>query len=266
MGIDSVRPLRCALLTEQARNNPESSEELPRHETTPGPMSVSVAMPHYFGLTPPTLLFGVATALLAFAVALAILGHWIFAAVLALAGIVLLALFVSVAQRKPDSRLASGSVRRLDRARDRAGWLVESYTVRSDADRRTRRLRHELLLLGEERGRKLRALGEAVYGGDGKATNAVKEELRRLDESAEAKEAEVREIAAEARERLDAARLSAQATMIEKPVASVPEPSPPPDEGTPPAPVPIPEPGPPPDEGTPPQPDPVPDPASPPRP
>jgi hypothetical protein len=40
----------------------------------------------------------------------------------------------------------------------------------------------------------------------------------------------------------------------------VPEPSPPPDEGTPPTPAPVPEPYPPPDEGTPPQPPMVPEP------
>ena len=40
-----------------------------------------------------------------------------------------------------------------------------------------------------------------------------------------------------------------------EPPVQVPEPAPPPDEGTPPTPVPVPEPYPPPDEGTPPTPD-----------
>lgn len=44
-----------------------------------------------------------------------------------------------------------------------------------------------------------------------------------------------------------------------EPPAQVPEPAPPPDEGTPPTPVPVPEPYPPPDEGTPPTPDPPPE-------
>jgi type IV secretory pathway VirB3-like protein len=256
-----VQPLRCALLTEEAQDNTERSAALPRHEETPAPMTVSVAMPRYFGVTPPTLLFGVATAVLAVAIALAILGHWIAALLLALVGIGLLLLFVGAAKQKPDTALARASARRLERARDRAGWLVESFAVRSDADRRTRGLRHELLLIEEERGRKVRELGDAVYRDDKKATASLKDELRRLDESARAKEAEVTEIATAAQKRLEAARLSSQATMI----SSVPEPSPPPDEGTPPGPVPIPEPGPPPDEGTPPQPDPVPDPAQPPQ-
>jgi type IV secretory pathway VirB3-like protein len=219
-------------------------------------------MPRYFGVTPPTLLFGVATAILAFAVALAIVGHWIAAVLLALIAIGLLALFVSGAKQRPDTTLARASARRLDRARDRAGWLVESLAARTDADRNTRRLRYELLQIEEERNRLLRELGEAVYSEDKKATASVKEELSRLDESVAEKEAEMGEIAAAAQKRLETARLSAQATIV----ASVPEPSPPPDEGTPPAPAPIPEPGPPPDEGTPPTPDPVPDPASPPNP
>ena len=48
-------------------------EEVPPHETTAAPVNVSVATPHYFGVTPPMLLFGTATAALAVALALAIL-------------------------------------------------------------------------------------------------------------------------------------------------------------------------------------------------
>ncbi len=229
-------------------------------------MSVSVAMPRYFGLTPPTLLFGIATASLAFAFVFAVLAHWILAIVLAVLAIALLTMFVGVARRKPDTRLARTSTRKLDRARERAVWAVESLAVRSATDQRTRGLRHELLLLAEERDRKLRELGDAVYRDDDDAIAAVRDELDRLDETATAKEAEMEEIAESARRRLEEGRLSVQATMIEPGGAvSVPEPAPPPDEGTPPAPAPIPEPGPPPDEGTPPRPDPVPDPGSPPR-
>ena len=59
-------------------------------------------------------------------------------------------------------------------------------------------------------------------------------------------------------------RLSVQPTLIEPPAQpNIPEPSPPPDEGTPPTPPLIPEPAPPPDEGTPPTPEPVPEPSPP---
>ena len=58
-------------------------EAVPPHETTAAPVNISVAEPHYFGVTPPVLLFGTATATLAVAVALAILTHWLAALILA---------------------------------------------------------------------------------------------------------------------------------------------------------------------------------------
>ena len=53
------------------------AQPLPPHETTASPVEVSVAMPRYFGVTPPTLLFGIAAATLAIAITLAILQHWV---------------------------------------------------------------------------------------------------------------------------------------------------------------------------------------------
>jgi hypothetical protein len=47
------------------------AEQVPPHETTASPIEVSTAMPRYFGVTPPTFLFGVATATLAIAIVLA---------------------------------------------------------------------------------------------------------------------------------------------------------------------------------------------------
>jgi hypothetical protein len=91
----------------------------------------------------------------------------------------------------------------------------------------------------------------------------VTEEIRRLDEAAVEKEGQMRAIAEAAQEHIQRGRLSVQPTMIEPPAAPVPEPSPPPDEGTIPQQPVIPEPYPPPDEGTPPGPAPVPEPAPP---
>src|SRR5205814_4032686 len=81
-------------------------EHVPPHETTASPVEVSLAMPRYFGVTPPTLLFGIATATLALAVMFAVFAHWIAALVLAAAVLVEIALFLGIARRKPDTLVA----------------------------------------------------------------------------------------------------------------------------------------------------------------
>src|SRR5215510_3439110 len=107
------------------------AEPVPRHETTASPVEVSVAVPRYFGVTPPTLLFGFACATVAVAIVLAVLQHWIAAIVLAAIALVEVALFIGVAGRKPDTAVARASATTMRRARERAAWLVESAGVRT---------------------------------------------------------------------------------------------------------------------------------------
>src|SRR5262245_14705671 len=166
-------------------------EPIPPHETTPSPVEVSTAMPHYFGLTPATLLFGVATATLAVAIVLAVLEHWLAALVLGVVVLVEVVLFVGVARRKPDTRVAAASITAARRLRDRARWAVESTSVRSGAGRRITALRHELLELGNRRERGLRELGAAVYAGDEEAAGSATEELRAIDGRIREKEGEM---------------------------------------------------------------------------
>jgi type IV secretory pathway VirB3-like protein len=238
VGIASVRPQRCALLTDE-HDNTTRIEKLPPHEAERSPVSVSVATPHYFGLTPPTLLFAVATSAIALALLLAILSHWVAALVLAIIGLALLVVFVGSARRKPDTELARTSVRGLDRARERVSWLVESFAVRSNAAGSVKRLRGELLLLEQERNRLFRDLGNAVYREDKSAAESLTDELRRLEGAANEKEGQMQVILDSTRERLDKARSSIQPTLIELPApVPVPEPYPPPDEGT----LPVPDP------------------------
>ncbi len=245
--------------------DPTTAQQLPPSETTPAPVSFDVAMPRYFGVTPPTVLFALATAALAIAIALAVGGRWVWAIVLALLSLVFLGLFVAVARRKPDTGLARGSARAADRVRERTGWLAETLSIRSQARRDLTRLRGELLRDEAERERLLLQLGAAVYDGDEEARERSRERIARLDAETRQKEAEMQAIVQHAHERLERGRRGVQPTLIEPPQpAPVPEPTPPPDEGTPPQPARIPEPYPPPDEGTPPQPAPVPEPSPPP--
>jgi type IV secretory pathway VirB3-like protein len=193
------------------------AQPLPPHETTASPVEVSVATPRYFGITPPTLLFGIATATLAIAITLAILAHWV--AALLLAGLVLveLALFLGLARRKPDTAVAKVSVRAIDRARDRAAYLVRATTLRTEAGRRVTRLRHELLELDTRRERELRELGSAVYAGDLEAAERVKRELAAIDGDRRAKEDEMTAIDEATREHLERGRLHIQPTVVKPP-------------------------------------------------
>jgi hypothetical protein len=242
-------------------DEPTTAEAVPPHETTPAPASFDVAMPRYFGITPPMLLFAVAVAALALAIAFAVLSHWFAAITLAFVCLLLLVAFAGVAQRKPSGAFARRSGRTFTRVRDRAGWTAESLALRSAARRRLTSVRRSLFELQLRRESLLRELGAAVYDGDAAATQSATAEIRRIDDEVGELEARMHAIAAETRERMERGRLQVQPTLIEPPQQpNIPEPSPPPDEGTPPQPPQIPEPSPPPDEGTPPQPAPVPEP------
>jgi hypothetical protein len=193
------------------------TEPVPPHEPTSSPVDVSVAMPRYFGITPPTLLFGVACATLAIAIVLAVLGHWIAALVLAVVVLGEIAMFLSVASRKPDSGVARASSTAVRRVSERARWIVEATTVRAEAGRGMTALRRELLELSERRDRALRELGGAVYDGDGEAAERLKAELQTIDEEGQEKERRMRAIAESAEERLHAARQSVQPTVVNPP-------------------------------------------------
>ena len=192
-------------------------QHVPPHETTASPVDVSVAMPRYFGITPPTLLFGTATATLAVAIVLAILAHWIAALVLGIAVLVELVLFVGVARRKPDTVVARASVSAIRRVRERAAWFVETATVRNEAQKSLAALRRELLELDERREHRLRDLGAAVFDGDEAEAQRLKEELGRLHEETAQKEARTHEIVQAAQERLDESRLRVQPTVVQRP-------------------------------------------------
>lgn len=197
--------------------NITEAQPLPPHETTASPVEVSVVMPRYFGITPPTLLFGIATATLAIAITLAILARWVAALVLAALVLVELALFVGLARRKPDTAVAKASVRAIDRARERAAYVVRATTVRTEAARRLTRLRHELLELDTRRDRELRELGAAVHGGDEEAAERVKRELEAIDSERDAREDEMRAIDEATREHLERGRMHVQATVVKPP-------------------------------------------------
>jgi uncharacterized membrane protein len=192
-------------------------EQLPPHETSASPVAVNVATPQYFGLTPATLLFGVATATLTVAIVLGVAGHWLVALILAAVALVEIVLFVGVARRKPDTAVARASLTAVQRTRERARWLVESTSVRTEAGRTLKGLRLQLLELGERRERLLRDLGSAVYENDEESASRLRDELTALDVERREKEARARTVAESVEVRLKESRLRVQPTVVRPP-------------------------------------------------
>jgi hypothetical protein len=99
-------------------------------------------------------------------------------------------------------------------------------------------------------------LGDAVYRGDGQATDRARGQLDELDALSARRESEMQEIIAGAHERIRQRKLEVQPTeMVELPDQPAE-----PGQGDPGGPVVIPEPYPPPDEGNPPEPAVIPEP------
>lgn len=245
----------------------EASTEIlapPQSESGPVPVTVTVAEPRLFGVTPPILVFAFGVAALAVAILLLATGRWLAGTLSLAAALLLLAAFAEVARRKPDGALARASAGALGAVRAQAAYAVEVLTTRSRATREIVRIRGELLHLADLRDERVRALGEAVYRVDKAGTKAIRGELSELDGRIETKEAELSAIVTKAQERVKRARLQVQPTEaveLPEPPAPAPDPDPPTPAPVPePAPTPVPEPYPPPDEATPPEPARIPEP------
>jgi hypothetical protein len=180
-------------------------------------------------------------------------------------GVVLLlvATVVFLAERELTRRRA-GSAFGAVRARLAAHRDLVSARSRGQLD--LFRLRRDLAELQAERGRGFHDLGQATYMGDVSGVKGSRAHLDELSERVAVKEAEIEALVREVQERVQ--RVQAQVAPTQRLEAAevptrIPEPYPPPDEGTPPEPARIPEPGPAPE----PAPDePPPDPQRPPPP
>jgi len=128
------------------------------------------------------------------------------------------------------------------RLRDRAGALVASLAVRSQAQRQLASLRVAAEELRRRRPGLLARLGDAVYTGDTAGTEEARAELRALDVEIEAKEREMATVTEATARQLEEARLRSAPTVAVTP--PVPPSEPMPEPLTPPAPPTIPEPAP----------------------
>src|SRR5262249_5167406 len=103
--------------------------------------------------------------------------------------------------------------RGLWRLRDRAGAVVSSVAVRSQAQKQLGRLRLDVEELRRRRSDLLARLGEAVYTGDTAGTEEARGELGALDAEIEAKEREMATVTETAVRQLEEARLRSAPTV-----------------------------------------------------
>jgi len=210
--------------------------ELPPDETGPVPVAFQRQEPHWFGVTPPHLLLGVATAALVVAVILFATGRWPFGLIMLGVGTLLLAAFLEAARRRPRSGVARASVD----ARERARSGLETLRARTAAAAEARRIQSALLLIDSERRSALHDLGAAAHAQNSAAEAAARARLGELDARESGLRSELERALEDAGERIRKARLPVQETVMVLPT----EPSPPPGEADPPQPARVPEPGP----------------------
>lgn len=228
--------------------------ELPPEETGPVPVSMQLAEPRWFGVTPPALLLGVATALFIVAVALFATGRWPYGLISLGVSALLVAAFLEAVRRRPQEHAATRAGRDV---LERTTSLVEQWRARAGAAAEARRIQDGLLLVEAERTAALSQLGAAAYAHDGTAEAAARAALAELDERETALKERLAEQPALTEEKIRRAKLPVEDTMMVLPA----EPGPPPGEATPPQPATVPEPYPPPDEGDPPEPARIPEPS-----
>ncbi|HXV56729.1 MAG TPA: hypothetical protein VD704_02585 [Gaiellaceae bacterium] len=223
---------------------------------TPLPAETPGARSDYWRFWPPDAWL-VAAGLLA-AAGIVLLGAelWLWAALLLLAAAAVILLRLLSGGRPPSGVLGV--------VWGRLSAHREVVSARSRGQLALFRLRRELAELQAERSRRYHDLGRAAYLEDERSAAEARSRLDELSAQLSAKEEEIVALVGALEERVRRLQFQVAPTQrLEAPPepARVPEPSPPPDEGTPPEPARVPEPSPPPDEGAPPEPARVPEPS-----
>jgi uncharacterized membrane protein YphA (DoxX/SURF4 family) len=241
-------------------------QEVPPTEQAPTPVEPHVSERRYFGVPPAGVLLVLAVVGVIVAIVLFATGLWPWGLIALGSSLFLFTGFVS-AERRSAGEEGSAS-QAFSSVRSRAGVAKETIAAHGSARIELTRLRRAAAALAKQRSERARELGEAVYAENATATKELKERMQEIDDDLAAKEAQMAKVTIDAQERIGKARLQVLPTEVvagelpgEAPEpATVPEPSPPPDEGQPPEPAQVPEPYPPPDEGDRPQPPEIPEP------
>ena len=188
-------------------------QPVPPAETGPVPVSFSRIEPHWFGVTPPTFLFGVAVTAVVVAGILFAAGNVPFGLILLGIGAALLAFYVESARRRRSSVIA----RVTSDVRERAGSTWESVRARSVAAIELRRINGELGVVRMERRDALLALGEATHRGDKKSGGEAEKRLTELDDRETELQAELQAQIEAAGERIRQAKLAVDKTVAVPP-------------------------------------------------
>lgn len=189
--------------------------DVPPHETTPAPVTVARATPRWFGVTPPTVVFGLAAAALVLAIVLLVDRRWIAGLLVLGLALLLFAGFLEVARRKPDSPVVRRAADAADSLLARAGFAANALRTRSSARREIVRRRGEIVRLLADREALLRELGAAAYAGE--EGTSVRERIAAIDERATALAAEAQEIAHQAQARVERAAVAVKPTEVVRP-------------------------------------------------
>ena len=230
-------------------------QEVPPAEDGPTPVEPHVSERRYFGVPPAGVLLGVGIAGMIGAIVLFATGLWPWGLIVLGVSMFMVTGFVSAERHSPGEE--GRASRAFSSVRTHAEVAKETVAAHGGARIELARLRREASGLARRRSECARELGEAVYAKNTTATKELKERMKGIDDELTAKEAQMARVTIDAQERVGKAKLQAQPTQVvaselpgEAPEpATVPEPSPPPDEGQPPEPARVPEPYPPPDEG-----------------
>jgi hypothetical protein len=230
----------------------------PLVETVPGPIVREQVERHWLGVPARFALLCLGCAAVGAAIGLFVASAWGWGVAALLVAFIAFGALREAVNHK-GRLLPEQSVRFASDGREQAVSAAQVLRTRVETSFATWRTRSQLEAVEAARGPALQALGAAVRAGDRRAAAEASQHLDELDELEQSLTAELERRAEQANERIKAARLPVQETLMitpEEPNA----PYPPPDEGQPPAPAVVPEPYPPPDEGTPPLPAPDPDP------
>jgi hypothetical protein len=177
------------------------------------PVSFSRVEPHWFGIAPPTLVFGIAIAAIVLAGIVFAGGGVAFGLVLLGVGALLLAFYIETARRRRSSLVA----RITSDVRERAGSTWESLRVRSAVAVEARRVHGELAAIHTQRRDALLALGDATHRSDEQAGAEAQKLLAELEERETDLEAQLQAQVEEAGERIRQARFSVDKTVVAPP-------------------------------------------------
>ena len=189
--------------------------DVPPHETSAAPATVTKVTPRWFGVAPASLLLAIAVVALGAGTSLLVTGALVAGLLVFGIALLLLAAFLEVARRKPDAPVAKRAVGAADSFRARAGFTAQALRTRSGARRAIKSRREQALQLQGERDRLVRALGEASLRGEDDA--AVREQLAAVEARQAALQAEAAEIARQADQEVERASRAVQPTEVRPP-------------------------------------------------